>query len=130
MPMLKVQQETLYQRVHREAVAAPLQEIAALLQEVLSRQLTAYIAGTGNADEVARWASGEVPELHDPDAEQRLRTAYERVRILLVEESWDTVRVWFMGMNPYLDDDAPAEAARQDRLAEALDAAKSFFALG
>ncbi len=70
-------------QAHRQATAAPVSEIAGLLQEILSRRLTAYIAGVGDGKTVNRWANGEVTEIRDHTTEQRVRTAYEIVQTLL-----------------------------------------------
>lgn len=41
-----------------------------------------------------------------------------------------TIRAWFMGMNPQLDDVSPAEALAEDRFREVLAAARAFLAGG
>lgn len=128
--MIAVERETVLQRVHREATTASVREVATLLHEVLSRRLTAYIAGVRDAKTVTRWVSGEIGDVRDYEAEQRLRTTYEIVQMLLLEESPRTVRAWFIGLDPLLDDVSPAEAIREGRLKEALSAARAFFAAG
>lgn len=40
------------------------------------------------------------------------------------------IRAWFVGMNPQLDDDSPAEAIHGGRLKEAMAAARAFAAGG
>lgn len=116
--------------LHRQAVTAPLREVAATLQEVLSRQLTAYIAGVKEGKTVHRWATGEITAIRDFAVEQRLRTAYEVAQLLLREDGPQTVRAWFIGMNPQLDDRSPAEAIHQGQFKEALTAARAFAADG
>lgn len=115
---------------HRNASTASIRDIAGLLQEVLSRRLTAYIANVRDAKTVTRWASGEVSEIRDLETERRLRTAYEITQLLLAEESPQTVRAWFIGLNPQIDDTSPAEAIYEGRLKEALLAARSFMVTG
>ena len=78
-------------QVHRQATAAPVSEIAGTLQELLSRRLTAFIAGVGDGKTVSRWASGEVAEIRDVWMEQRLRTAYEITQLLLTYDAAQTV---------------------------------------
>jgi hypothetical protein len=78
---------------------------------------------------VARWAQGTVTDLRQ-EAEQRLRAAYEIASLLAQFESPQTIRAWFMGLNPHLDDVSPAAALREGRLAEALAAARAFVAGG
>ena len=111
---------------HRQAIAASLPTLASLLQEVLTRRLTAYIAGVKDAKTVARWANGEIAEIRDQAVEQRLRTTYEITHMLLGGDSAQTVRAWFIGLNPQLGDIPPAEAIRDGQLKEALAAARLF----
>jgi hypothetical protein len=119
-----IQQATL--QAHRDATTAPISEIARFLQEVLSRRLTAYITGVGDGKTVSRWANGEVTEIRDNEVEKRLRAAYEIVRLLLTGDAAQTVKAWFIGLNPELDDVSPAEAIRGGQLKESLAAARAF----
>ena len=128
--MLEVKTETLSQQFHRQATTASISDIARLLQEVLSRRLTAYIAGVQNGKTVTRWANGEVTQIRDFEVEQRLRTAYEIVLLLLTVDSYLTVRAWFIGMNPELDEVSPAETLREGRFKDALMAAHAFAVWG
>ena len=126
--MIVAERESGFEQAHREATTASVREIATLLHKVLSRRLTAYIAGVRDAKTVTRWVNGEVTEIRDHDVERRLRIAYEIVRLLLIEESASTVRAWFIGLDPYLDDVSPAEVIREGRLQEALAAARAAIA--
>ena len=118
--------DLLVQQVHRQATAAAVREVVGTLQEVLSRRLTAFIAGVGDAKTVSRWASGEVTDIRDIWMEQRLRTAYEIAQLLLTYDAVGTVKAWFIGLNPQLGDVSPAEALRDGRLKETLSAARAF----
>jgi hypothetical protein len=51
-------------------------------------------------------------------------------QLLQEEESAHTIRAWFIGMNPQLNDKAPAMAIREGKTRDALVAAKSFVAGG
>lgn len=117
-------------QVHRQSVSAPVSEVASHLQDLLSRRLTAVIAGVKEGKTVSRWANGEINEIRDPFTEQRLRTAYEISLLLLEHDSPQTVRAWFIGLNPQLDDVSPAEAIREGRLKDALAAARTFVFAG
>jgi hypothetical protein len=128
--MVTAEQETVFQQVHRRATTASVSDVATFLQDVLSRRLTAYIAGVRDAKTVTRWVSGEITQIRDYEAERRLRTAYEIAQLLLIEESPRTVRAWFIGLDPSLDDVSPAEAIAEGRLREALAAARAFLATG
>ncbi len=115
---------------HREATEAPLTEVARTLQEILSSRLTAYLAGVKSTKTVARWASGEITDIRDYETEQKLRAAYEITQLLLRYDAPDTIRAWFIGMNPELDDMSPAEIIRDGQLKDAMGAARAFIAHG
>jgi hypothetical protein len=119
----------ILEQVHNQATRTPISEVADSLQRVLTGRLVAYIAGVKDVKTVARWASGEIREVR-LEKERRLRTAYEVMALLQRFEGPGTVRAWFIGMNPHLDDDAPADAIHEGRFQEVLGAAKSFVAYG
>jgi hypothetical protein len=112
---------------HMAAVRAPVSHIASALEGLLGQRLTAVIAGVSDAKAIAKWARGE--RAPRPDAEQRLRDAYYVTTLLLQAESPSTVRAWFSGMNPELDDRAPALALADDA-PRVLQAARTFLAHG
>lgn len=117
-------------QVHRAAMVAPVSEVAGLLQELLSRRLTAYLAGVKDGKTVTRWVTGEITDIRNHETEQRLRTAYEVAQLLLSDDSAQTVRAWFIGLNPELGDIAPAEAIHDGRLKDVLAAARAFMVAG
>jgi hypothetical protein len=121
---------TVATQVHRQAMDASLKEIAGRLQELLSRRLAAYISGVESGKTVARWASGHVTEIRNHETELRLRTAYEIALLLLRQDSPQTVRAWFIGLNPELGDVSPAQVIHDGDLKEALAAARAFIAGG
>ena len=114
--------------VHRTTVEASVAAIAAFLQDVLGQKLVAYMAGVSDPKTVGRWAKGD----REPRgaAEHRLREAYTIFQLLQTKESPHTVRAWFVGLNPQLDDESPAKAMSEGRTRDALVAAKSFLAGG
>ena len=118
---------TIEQAVHGLATRLEIAALVRSLQDVLGQRLVAVIAQVSDVKAVGKWARGErVPH---PDAERRLRDAFRVTQLLLKNESAATVRAWFMGMNPDLDDHAPAlELA--DRPREVLQAARAFLAHG
>jgi hypothetical protein len=107
---------------YRKETRTEISAIAATLQGLFGRELTALMAGIQSARTVGQWARGE-SEPHASN-ERRLRNAY-RVALLLLAggETERTVRSWFTGMNPLLDDRAPAQVVGDD-LAGVLAAAK------
>jgi len=112
-------------QMHRHAVTAPIAEIALFMQELLSRQLVAKIAGV-NGKSVTRWATGEITEIREPVTEQCLRASYEIAQLLLGSDSPQTVRAWFIGLNPNLHDISPVDAIADGNLKDVLAAARAF----
>ncbi len=116
-------------QVHQQATRTPIPTVADDLQRLLTGRLVAYIAGVKDVKTVSRWASGEIGEVR-LESERRLRTAYEIATLLQRYDGPGTVRAWFIGMNPHLEDDSPADAIQQGRFQESLAAARSFVAYG
>src|SRR5918998_6343081 len=117
------------EQAHRQAVVTPVGDVAYFLQDLLGRRLVAYVAGVKDAKTVSRWAKGEVGEARW-ESERRLRAAYEIAQLLVRFDSSRVVKSWFIGLNPQLDDESPAEAIREGRLKEAMNAARAFVAGG
>jgi hypothetical protein len=104
--------------------------MAAYLQGLLGQKLTAVMVGIEDPKAVGKWARGE--RAPRGEAAQRLRDAFHVATLLALGESEETVRAWLMGMNPLLEDRAPAAvfAAFPDGGARAMRAAKAFLANG
>ena len=116
------------QRAHRAAVTMSVADVASFLQDSFGQKLVAYMAGVNDQKAVGRWAQGgRKPQ---PAAEERLRSAYQIFQLLQTEESPHTVRAWFIGLNPQLDDDSPATAIRAGACKDAIVAAKAFLTGG
>lgn len=98
------------------------QEAARFLSEHLGRQLLA-ITIDADPSSVDRWVKGARPQL---SAERRILAAYAVWQVVATVEAAATVRAWFMGMNPQLDDLSPAEAIAADNGRDALAAARAF----
>ena len=89
-----------------------LPELIRSLRKDLGAALLAVIVDAPTARVVDDWARGKpAPE---PQAEQRLRCTYEVVRTLRAWEASDTIRAWFVGMNPLLGDTSPALMLAKD----------------
>ena len=112
---------------HAQAARLPIAQIAAYLQAVLGQRLTAVIAGVKDAKAVGQWARGK--RAPSQEVQQRLRHAYQITAMLLEVEGVETVRAWFQGLNPDLDD-APPAFALATRPAAVLAAARAFRAHG
>lgn len=111
------------QKSHARAMRGSISLIAKELQAALGQRLTAVIAGTNDGRAVGQWSRGE--RQPHPETERRLRYAYQIVELLRQHESDTTIKAWFMGMNPDLDDRAPALVLAADPQ-RVLQAARSF----
>ncbi len=119
---------TTASEAHERSVTFEVKDVARYLQEALGQKLVAYMADVSDPKRVGRWAQGaQTPR---DEAERRLRAAFQVFHLLLAEDTSHVIRAWFIGMNPQLDDDSPAEAIHDGRLKEALAAAKAFVAGG
>lgn len=111
----------------RETARATLPEMLSYLEGLLGQQLTTVIAGERDARLIEAWARAQVEP--SSAAGRSIRAAYETARLLMQAESAGTVRTWFMGMNPLLDDRSPALVIRTEPGA-VLHAARAPRALG
>lgn len=109
------------------AVVPSVEEMAATLQQLFGQKLTAFMAGTDDPKVVGKWARGEVRPT--PMTARRLADAHGIAELLLRYESPQGVCSWFLGMNPELDDRAPAEVVGDDP-GLVWDAAHVFLATG
>ncbi len=112
---------------HRTSVEWSLDHMAAFLQAVLGQKLVAHLAKV-DPKTVGHWANGgRQPR---PENEKRLRTAFQVFQLLQAEDDAHTVRAWFIGLNPQLDGQAPADAIRAGRHQDVWVAAQSYIAGG
>lgn len=104
-------------------------DVAGFLQDALGQKLVAYMVGVSDPKTVGRWVSG-ARSPRNTDVEQRLRAAHQVFGLLATAEAPDTVRAWFVGLNPQLDDESPAQAIREGRAKDVVVAARAFLAGG
>lgn len=118
---------TVEQAAHSLATRLELPPLVRSLQDVLGQRMVAVIAGVSDAKAVGKWARGE--RAPHPEAERRLRVAFQVVQLLLQKESGETIRAWFTGMNPDLGDRAPALVLAENPL-HVIQAARALLAYG
>lgn len=116
--------------LHRKAIQADLQTMASTLVDVMGRAVVAGIVGIRNPKTVSRWANGEVTSVRDRYSEERLLATYQVVSFLQEDFDKDTIRAFMFGMNPVLDDEAPAIALKEGDFRGAMAAARNFVAGG
>lgn len=112
---------------HARSIELPIRDVTASLQEQLGQALLSIIVERDTRT-VARWVNGKVRPPHA--AEQRLRDTLQVMNVLTTEDSAPVARAWFMGMNPQLDDESPAEVLAEGRAREVLAAARAFVDAG
>lgn len=119
--------ESIEQQAHRAATRVSVPEMVAELQELFGQRYVALLADVASPRMVGAWARGERTP-HPPTVE-RLRAAYLVAKLLLQVDAAETVRSWFVGMNPQLDDEAPGAVLASDPK-RVLQAARAFLAGG
>ena len=81
-----------------------------------------------------QWADADDARTPSTEVVNRLRMAYRVAALLREKDSAAVVQTWFQGMNPRLDDVAPARLLREGDLEQAgpevLAAARAFAATG
>jgi hypothetical protein len=112
---------------HRRSVKWDLDHVAAFLSEQLGQKLVGHLAKV-DPKTVGHWARAE--QTPRTEAEKRLRMAFQVFQLLQAEDDAHTVRAWFIGINPQLDDQAPADAIRDGRLQDVWVAAQAYIAGG
>ena len=123
----KVVTRSKAQVAHAAAVKTETAEIAQFLSENLGPTLTAFIAGVDKRT-ITRYIKGDHPR--EDQVEKRLRAAYQIFNLIQEVEANHTVRAWFMGMNPQLDDESPAESLAAGDFRGTMAAARAFIAGG
>ena len=110
---------------HAETTRLGLREIVERLNRHLGATLVATLAGVSDRKLPYRWAR---PDGGAPNAGAASRlTAAHRIWLELADaESDDIARAWFVGENPYLDEEAPVMALREGKIRPTLQAAQAF----
>jgi len=119
-------------RAYEDSLRFSTAELVTQLRDVLGARLVAYLGSVTETRAVRQWAEGA----RRPSTEvvQRLRVAYQITALLRHRDSAEVVQAWFQGMNPQLDDVAPARLLREGDLdtvgPRVLAAARAFAAVG
>lgn len=119
-------------RAYEISVRSDVAELVDKLRELLGAQLVAYLGSVTETRAVRQWADG----VRKPPAEvtRRLRLAYQVAGLLTERDEPRVVQAWFQGMNPQLEDTAPARLIREgnpdDVGPRVLAAARAFAAVG
>lgn len=98
-------------RAYEISIRSDIAELVGQLRELLGAQLVAYLGSVSETRAVRQWAEGT----RKPPAEaiRRLRLAYQVAGLLTERDHPWVVQAWFQGMNPRLEDTAPARLIRE-----------------
>jgi hypothetical protein len=116
---------------HIRAVRASFPEAAEELRALLGARLVAYLGGVRETRAVHQWAEGS--RRPSDEVQQRLRLALQVALPIAEAESPQIAQAWFQGLNPELDDRAPARLLRDgdlDDVGPAVIAAARAFLVG
>ncbi len=121
-------------KAHERAVRLAVPELVAELRDLLGARLVAYLGSVRETRAVRQWADPDDPRTPSADVVERLRATYRIAALLREKLPAAVVQAWFQGMNPRLDDVAPARLLREGDLADSgpavLAAARAFAAAG
>lgn len=119
-------------KAYQDSIRLSAAELVARLRDILGAKLVAYLGSVKETRAVRQWAEGTREP--SPDVLTRLRTAYQAAALLREKDAAAVVQAWFQGMNPRLNDVAPARLLRDGELSEVgpavLAAARAFAAEG
>jgi hypothetical protein len=94
---------------HRRATAT-FETVVESLVGLIDVPLTAYLSNVNETRAVRQWLSGErVPH---PATQTKLQLALQVAAFLDAEGEGEVIAAWFQGLNPALDDQAPADLIR------------------
>jgi len=119
-------------QAYETSVRSDVTELVGALRDLLGAKLVAYLGSVSETRAVRQWADGE----RKPPAEvvRRLRLAYQVAGLLAERDQPRVIQAWFQGMNPQLEDWAPARMIREsspdDVGTRVLAAARAFAAVG
>ncbi|NQW87525.1 MULTISPECIES: hypothetical protein [unclassified Frigoribacterium] len=124
MASTTIRTNTARTSAHNDSLAVSPEDIVRRLADVLGKNLLGFIVDR-DARTVSRWIADENLRLTS-DVERTVRNTYQVFALLSNVEGEHTIRAWFMGMNPQLEDEAPAEALAEGRFRETMAAARAF----
>lgn len=109
---------------HTSSLAVSPEDIVRRLADALGKNVLAFIVNR-DVRTIARWLDNAQLRL-EPEVDRTVRNTHQVYVLLSSIEGDHTIRAWFMGMNPQLEEEAPAEALRDGRFREVMAAAKAF----
>lgn len=118
---------------YNAALTMSTAELVSNLRDLLGAKLVAYLGKVKETRAVRQWAEG-AREVANPADVDRLRVAYRAASMITQRDGKGVAQAWFQGLNPLLDDRAPARLLREGDLEtvgpQVLTAARQFAAVG
>lgn len=105
-------------------IETSVRETARQLNAALGPTLVAALSGSRNRRASIDWECGEGSEPDEASA-ARLRCALEQWNTIEATEGPGVARMWFLGANPWLDEDSPITAIREGWFGEVAAAARA-----
>lgn len=100
-------------QAHAEAMSLPINTVVTRLIRLLGATTVAVIGGVTETRAVTQWTDGRLPQR--PNV---LRFALQIAMMIGDDAQSETVRAWFAGSNPHLDDQVPMLVLRDKPLHE------------
>ena len=110
---------------HGGTMRMGIHDVARQLNAGLGPTLVSALAGARDRKLPIRWARADGPE-PGPDFRRRLLLAHRVWTQIAPGETEQVARAWFIGANPFLDEDTPLTAIREDRARQVIAAAAAF----
>lgn len=118
---------------YEEASRMSNSELVGALRPLLGDRLVAYLGRVKETRAVRGWADGS-RQIAGPETVERLRIAYRIARMICERDSPEVVQAWMQGLNPLLEDRAPALLLRDGDVdktgPDVLAAARQFVSVG
>lgn len=110
---------------HGETARLDIHELVRRLNSHLGPLLVASLAGSKDSKLPYKWAKLDGPT-PGPAFQKRLQAAHRVWKSLADAENEAIARAWFIGGNPFLQEDTPITALREDRHKEVFQALTAF----
>jgi hypothetical protein len=107
---------------HARTTRMDIREITRRLNAALGATLVGALAGSKDLKVSYKWAQQNGPSPKQGSV-QRLQFAFTQWLIIAEAEGEHVARMWFIGSNPWLDQDTPVDAIREGRFKEVAAAA-------
>jgi hypothetical protein len=109
---------------HGRSIGSEIHDILRVLVRALGKRAVGAIVKK-DVRTVDRWLAAKQPRV-GVEEDRVLRDTYQIYEILAVDDNDHTVRAWFLGMNPQLDDQSPIDLLVGGRARAVIAAARMF----